>query len=172
MNLGKLLSGRPGFIPCTPAGIFELILASGIQTDGAEVVVLGRSNIVGKPIANLLMQKRTGNCTVTVCHTGTRNVSAHTRRADILIAAIGVPEFVRREIVRDGCVVIDVGVNNVGQKPDGKRLLKGDDCFEEVLEKVQAITPVPGGVGPMTIAMLMQNNLTACESQLKSGRSI
>jgi len=162
VNVGKLMIGTADFLPCTPAGIQELLIRSGTQIEGAEVVVVGRSNIVGKPIANMLMQKGPGaNATVTVVHTKTRDVAFHTRRADILIVAAGVPEYIKGDMVKEGAVVIDVGVNEVGRTPDGKRKLVGDVAFNEVVDKVAAITPVPGGVGPMTITMLMKNTVKA-----------
>jgi len=166
VNVGKLVIGEPCFIPCTPYGIMILLAKTGIPVDGADVVVIGRSNIVGKPIANLLMQKRkpVGNATVTVCHTGTKNIASHTRRADILIVAVGVPKFVTADMVKEGAVVIDVGVNRIGTTPDGKAKLCGDVDFEAVKEKASFITPVPGGVGPMTITMLMKNTLESAKA--------
>jgi methylenetetrahydrofolate dehydrogenase (NADP+) / methenyltetrahydrofolate cyclohydrolase len=164
VNVGKLMIGEPDYLPCTPAGIQELLVRSGADISGAEVVVVGRSNIVGKPIAMMLMQKAKGaNATVTVCHTRTKDVKAHTLRADIIIAAAGVKEYVKGDMVKPGAVVIDVGVNEVGVTADGKRILKGDVAFDEVSEKASAITPVPGGVGPMTITMLMKNTVRACK---------
>jgi len=164
VNVGKLMIGEPDYLPCTPAGIQELLVRSGTEISGAEVVVVGRSNIVGKPIAVMLMQKSRGaNATVTVCHTRTRDVKYHTRRADILIAAAGVTEYVKGDMIKPGAVVIDVGVNEVGKTPDGKRILKGDVAFDEAVEIAGAITPVPGGVGPMTITMLMKNTVRACK---------
>ncbi len=163
VNVGKLVIGQADYLPCTPAGIQELIVRSGVETSGAEVVIIGRSNIVGKPIANMLLQKARGaNATVTVCHTKTRDMAAHSRRADILIVAAGTAEYVRGEMIKPGAVVIDVGVNEIGRTPDGKRILKGDVAFEEAIEVAGAITPVPGGVGPMTITMLMKNTVRAC----------
>jgi methylenetetrahydrofolate dehydrogenase (NADP+)/methenyltetrahydrofolate cyclohydrolase len=166
INVGKLVLGEPCFIPCTPYGILILLAKTGINVDGAEVVVIGRSNIVGKPIANLLMQKRkpVGNATVTICHTGTKDIAFHTRRADILIVAAGVPKFVTADMVKEGAVVIDVGVNRIGTTPDGKAKLCGDVDFEAVKEKASYITPVPGGVGPMTITMLMKNTLESAKA--------
>ncbi|MGB2814989.1 MAG: bifunctional methylenetetrahydrofolate dehydrogenase/methenyltetrahydrofolate cyclohydrolase FolD [Dehalococcoidales bacterium] len=162
VNVGKLMIGEPDYLPCTPHGIQQLLIRSGVQVEGAEVVVVGRSNIVGKPIANILLQKRTGaNATVTICHTGTRDISFHTRRADILIVAAGRPKAVTADMVKEGAVVIDVGVNQVGTTAEGKRILVGDVDFEGVKEKASAITPVPGGVGPMTITMLMVNTVKA-----------
>jgi methylenetetrahydrofolate dehydrogenase (NADP+)/methenyltetrahydrofolate cyclohydrolase len=164
VNVGKLVIGNADYLPCTPAGIQELIVRSGVDTAGAEVVVIGRSNIVGKPIANMLLQKAKGaNATVTVCHTKTRDMAAHSRRADILIVAAGTPEYVRGHMIKPGAVVIDVGVNEVGRTPEGKRILKGDVAFNEAIEVAGAITPVPGGVGPMTITMLMKNTVRACK---------
>ena len=163
-TLGRMVIGEPTFLPCTPAGIQELIRRSGMETEGAEVVVVGRSNIVGKPIANMLWQKAAGaNATVTLCHTRTKDIAAHTRRADILIVAAGRPNTVTADMVKPGAVVIDVGVNRIGKKPDGKALLAGDVDFEGVKEIAGAITPVPGGVGPMTITMLMANTLRAAQ---------
>jgi methylenetetrahydrofolate dehydrogenase (NADP+)/methenyltetrahydrofolate cyclohydrolase len=167
VNVGKLVIGNADYLPCTPAGIQELIVRSGVDTAGAEVVVIGRSNIVGKPIANMLLQKAKGaNATVTVCHTKTRDMAAHSRRADILIVAAGTPEYVRGHMIKPGAVVIDVGVNEVGRTPEGKRILKGDVAFNEAIEVAGAITPVPGGVGPMTITMLMKNTVRACKVHL------
>ncbi len=164
VNVGKLMIGEPDYLPCTPAGIQQLLIRSGVKIDGAEVVVVGRSNIVGKPIANMLLQKKPGaNATVTVCHTGTRDISFHTRRADIIIVAAGKPKAVTADMVKEGVVVIDVGVNEIGKTADGKRILVGDVDFEAVKEKAAAITPVPGGVGPMTITMLMLNTLRAAK---------
>jgi methylenetetrahydrofolate dehydrogenase (NADP+) / methenyltetrahydrofolate cyclohydrolase len=164
VNVGKILIGEPDYLPCTPAGIQELLVRSGTDISGAEVVVVGRSNIVGKPIAVMLMQKAKGaNATVTVCHTRTKDVKFHTLRADILIVAAGVKEYVKGDMIKPGAVVIDVGVNDVGMTADGKRILKGDVAFDEALEVASAITPVPGGVGPMTITMLMKNTVQACK---------
>jgi methylenetetrahydrofolate dehydrogenase (NADP+)/methenyltetrahydrofolate cyclohydrolase len=164
VNVGKLMIGEPDYVPCTPAGIQQLLIRSGTQIDGAEVVVVGRSNIVGKPIANILLQKRPGaNATVTICHTGTRDMAFHTRRADILIVAAGKPKAVTGDMVKEGVVVIDVGVNQIGTTAEGKRILAGDVDFDTVKEKAKAITPVPGGVGPMTITMLMMNTVRAAK---------
>lgn len=166
LNVGKLLLGDPGgFVPCTPAGIQELLARSGVKTSGAEVVVLGRGNIVGKPMAALLCQKdKTANATVTICHSGTKDIKAHCRRADILIAAMGVPEFVKADMIKPGATVIDVGVNRVGDPnaKSGSRLV-GDVDFAAVQPIAGKITPNPGGVGPMTIAMLMRNTVKAAE---------
>jgi len=164
VNVGKLMIGEPDYMPCTPHGIQQLLVRSGVKTDGAEVVVVGRSNIVGKPIANIMLQKRAGaNATVTVCHTATRDMAFHTRRADILIVAAGKPKAITADMVKDGAVVIDVGVNRIGKTAEGKAILSGDVDFEAVKEKAAAITPVPGGVGPMTITMLMQNTVRAAK---------
>ena len=166
VNVGRLMLGDPnGFQPCTPAGIRELLVRSQVSTDGAEVVVLGRGNIVGKPMAAMLCQKARGaNATVTLCHSATRNIGAHCRRADIVIAAMGVPEFLKADMVKPGAVVIDVGVNRVPDpaKPGGTRLV-GDVDFAGVQPLAARITPNPGGVGPMTIAMLMHNTVRAAE---------
>ena len=166
VNVGKLMLGDPtGFQPCTPSGIRELLIRSAVPVTGAEVVVLGRGNIVGKPMAAMLCQKdRHANATVTICHSATRDIPAHCRRADIVIAAMGVPEFVKANMVRPGAVVVDVGVNRVPDPhtPSGSRLV-GDVDFHGVQPIAAKITPNPGGVGPMTIAMLMQNTVTAAE---------
>jgi methylenetetrahydrofolate dehydrogenase (NADP+) / methenyltetrahydrofolate cyclohydrolase len=166
VNMGKLMLGdTSGFLPCTPAGISELLARSDVKTSGAEVVVLGRGNIVGKPMAALLCQKdKRANATVTLCHSGTRDIKAHCRRADILIAAMGVPEFVKADMVKPGAVVVDVGVNRINDPsaPNGSRLV-GDVDFAAVQPIAGKITPNPGGVGPMTIAMLMQNTVAAAE---------
>jgi methylenetetrahydrofolate dehydrogenase (NADP+)/methenyltetrahydrofolate cyclohydrolase len=165
-NVGKLLIGHTdGFVSCTPAGVIELLLRSGVETRGAEVVVVGRSNIVGKPMAALLVQARAGgDATVTVCHSRTRDLAAHTRRADILIAAIGRAEMITGDMIKPGAVVIDVGMNT---KPDptkakGTRLC-GDVHFDSAAAVASKITPVPGGVGPMTIAMLLRNTVRAAQ---------
>ena len=164
VNVGKLMIGEPDYLPCTPAGIQQLLIRSGTKIEGAEVVVVGRSNIVGKPIANILLQKREGaNATVTVCHTRTKDMTSHTRKADILIVAAGKPKAVSADMVKEGAVVIDVGVNRIGKTPEGKAILCGDVDFEAVKEKASAITPVPGGVGPMTITMLMMNTVKAAK---------
>jgi methylenetetrahydrofolate dehydrogenase (NADP+)/methenyltetrahydrofolate cyclohydrolase len=164
VNVGRLMIGEPNYLPCTPAGIQQLLIRSGTQIEGAEVVVVGRSNIVGKPIANILLQKAPGaNATVTICHTKTRDIAFHTKRADILIVAAGKPKAVTGDMVKEGVVVIDVGVNEIGKTADGKRILVGDVDFESVSQKAKAITPVPGGVGPMTITMLMMNTVKAAK---------
>ena len=164
VNVGKMMIGEPDYLPCTPAGIQQLLIRSGTQIEGAEVVVVGRSNIVGKPIANILLQKAPGaNATVTLCHTKTRDISFHTKRADIIIVAAGKPKAITADMVKEGVVVIDVGVNQIGTTPEGKRILAGDVDFDGVKEVASAITPVPGGVGPMTITMLMMNTLRAAK---------
>ena len=164
VNVGKMVLGEQCFLPCTPHGILELLTRSGVETSGAEVVIIGRSNIVGKPIANLMLQKRdAGNATITLCHTRTKDMAAHTKRADIIIAAVGVPKMVTADMVKDGVVIIDVGVNRIGKTESGKALLAGDVEFETVKEKASYITPVPGGVGPMTITMLMKNTVQAAK---------
>ena len=162
-NAGQLLQGRAAFVPGTPAGIQQLLVRNGYDPAGWDVVICGRSEIVGKPLAALLMQRQSGaNATVTVCHTRTSNLEAHTRRADILVAAIGQPNAITADMVKDGAVVIDVGINRVDDptRRRGYRLV-GDVDFEAVSEKAEAITPVPGGVGPMTIASLLVNTLAA-----------
>jgi methylenetetrahydrofolate dehydrogenase (NADP+)/methenyltetrahydrofolate cyclohydrolase len=167
VNVGRLMIGgsEVKFPPCTPAGIQEMIIRAGVETNGAEVVVVGRSNIVGKPIANMMLQKGKGaNSTVTIVHTGTKNMDTHCKRADILIVAAGVPGLVKPEWIKTGACVIDVGVNRVGEKVSAKTgkavaILKGDVDFDAAKEIAGFITPVPGGVGPMTITMLMKNTL-------------
>lgn len=163
VNVGRMLIGQPCFLPCTPHGILHLLKRSGVSTDGAHAVVVGRSNIVGKPVTSLLLQKSAlGNATVTLCHTHTRDLAAFTRQADILIVASGRPGTVTGEMVRPGAVVIDVGVNRVEDpdSPKGYRLV-GDVDFDSVRQVASLITPVPGGVGPMTITMLLYNTLEA-----------
>lgn len=166
VNVGKLMLGDTGgFRPCTPAGVQELLIRSNVSTDGAEAVILGRGEIVGKPMAAILCQKaKHANATVTICHSRTRHIADHCRRADILIAAMGVAEFVKADMVKPGAVVIDVGVNRVADPNarDGSRLV-GDVAFAEVQPIAGKITPNPGGVGPMTIALLMQNTVRAAE---------
>ncbi len=170
VNVGLVLIGRPRFAPATPSGVVELLMRSGNDPRGKDVVILGRSNIVGKPLAALLMQKAPGaNATVTLVHTATKDIAAHTRRADILAAAMGSPRFVKADMVREGAVVIDVGINRV---PDptakGGYRTVGDVDFDAVKQKAKAISPVPGGVGPMTIAMLLSNTVSAAELASKA----
>jgi methylenetetrahydrofolate dehydrogenase (NADP+) / methenyltetrahydrofolate cyclohydrolase len=166
INVGKLLTGeKDGFAPCTPAGVQELLIRYGVETRGKDVVIVGRSNIVGKPMAALLMQSGNGaDCTVTVCHSRTKDLASHTRRAEVLIAALGRPGAITADMVRPGAVVIDVGINRVidARDPRGYRLV-GDVAFEEVSQVASLITPVPGGVGPMTIAMLLKNTVRAAQ---------
>lgn len=160
-NLGLLASGMPRYLPCTPHGIVQLLLRNGITIDGAHVVIVGRSNIVGKPLALILMRKAPGgNATVTVCHSRSRDIATLTRQADIIVVAIGQARFLTADMVREGAVVVDVGINRTA---DGK--LVGDVDFEGVRSRAAAITPVPGGVGPMTITMLLHNTLTAAQLQ-------
>jgi methylenetetrahydrofolate dehydrogenase (NADP+)/methenyltetrahydrofolate cyclohydrolase len=165
VNVGKLMIGEANYLPCTPLGIQVLLQRSGIETEGADVVIIGRSNILGKPMAGILMQKGKGaDATVTVCHTRTRDLASHTRRADILIAAAGSkPRFITSDMVKEGAVVIDASTHRIGKTPDGKAIICGDVDFESVKEKAAAITPVPGGVGPMTITMLMSNTIKAAK---------
>ncbi len=170
VNVGRLMIGgeEARFLPCTPAGIQELIVRSGTETAGAEVVVVGRSNIVGKPIAMMMAQKGTGaDSTVTIVHTRTKDLAAHCKRADILIVAAGVPNLVKPEWIKSGATVIDVGVNRVGKnEKTGKAILKGDVDFEKAKDIAGRITPVPGGVGPMTICMLMRNTLWSAQKSV------
>jgi len=169
VNIGRLVIGEARFYPCTPYGIQQMLVRTGVAVDGAEVVVVGRSNIVGKPVAMMLVQKAKGaNATVTICHTATKDLAVHTRRADILIVAAGRPKAITADMVKEGAVVIDVGVNRIGMTPEGKAKLCGDVDFETVKEKASAITPVPGGVGPMTITMLMLNTLRAAQWSMKA----
>ena len=165
MNVGKMMVGEKAFLPCTPHGVIQLLLRSGVTIEGAKVVIVGRSNIVGKPLANMLIQKNAkGNATVTVCHTRTKDLAWHTKQADIVIAAAGRPNTITADMVKDGVVVIDVGVNRVedATKKKGYRLV-GDVDFEAVKEKASLITPVPGGVGPMTITMLLYNTVESAK---------
>ena len=155
VNVGKIMTGNYDFVPCTPAGVMELIKESGIDTEGKECVVVGRSNIVGKPMSMLLLHK---NATVTICHSRTKNLAEKTKNADILVAAVGIPNFIKGDMIKPGAVVIDVGINRIAPKT-----LVGDVEFETAEKVAAAITPVPGGVGPMTIAMLMKNTLKAAE---------
>ncbi|TET68807.1 MAG: bifunctional 5,10-methylene-tetrahydrofolate dehydrogenase/5,10-methylene-tetrahydrofolate cyclohydrolase [Dehalococcoidia bacterium] len=177
VNVGKMLIGDPYFMPCTPHGAVELMIRSGNPPEGKHVVICGRSNIVGKPLMAMLVQKnKRANATVTVVHTGTKNMAEITRQADILVAAMGSPEVIKADMVKEGAVVIDVGVNRVGWKPSKKDPskqvadLRGDVEFETVKEKASAITPVPGGVGPMTITMLMVNTVVAAERRAEHMR--
>jgi methylenetetrahydrofolate dehydrogenase (NADP+)/methenyltetrahydrofolate cyclohydrolase len=168
-NIGKMVAGQAAFLPCTPHGVIQLLQRSGVKIEGSHVVIVGRSNIVGKPVANMLIQKnKGGNATVTVCHTRTADLAYHTRQADIIIAAAGRPNTITADMVKDGVVVIDVGVNRIEDKTakKGYRLV-GDVDFEAVKEKASLITPVPGGVGPMTITMLLYNTV---ESAKKAAR--
>lgn len=164
VNMGNLLIGRKGFLPCTPHGVLILLERAGVQTNGARAAVIGRSNIVGKPMA-LLLSRKEYNATVTLCHTGTKDLAAITREADIIIAAAGRPNTVTADMVKDGAAVIDVGVNRIpdASKKSGFRLV-GDVDYEAIKQKASVITPVPGGVGPMTIALLMQNTIEAAEN--------
>ncbi len=157
-SVGALNIGQPGFVSCTPAGVIELLKRSNIEIAGKECVVVGRSNIVGKPMAALLLRE---NGTVTITHSRTKDLAEVTRRADILVVAIGKPKFITKEYVKEGAVVIDVGIHRLGVSESGKAILCGDVDYDDVLSKVSAITPVPGGVGPMTIAMLMNNCVEA-----------
>jgi len=163
-NVGRLVVGDDCFKPCTPHGCQQILIRSGIETSGAHTVVVGRSNIVGKPVANMMIQKADGaNSTVTVCHTRTKDMAEHTKQADILIAAAGVPKVITADMVKEGAVVIDVGIHRVGKTESGKDILCGDVDFDAVKEKAKAITPVPGGVGPMTITMLMLNTVESAQ---------
>ncbi len=165
MNVGKMMVGEKAFLPCTPHGVIQLLLRSGVKIEGANAVIVGRSNIVGKPLANMLIQKNAkGNATVTVCHTRTKDLPHHTKQADIVIAAAGRPNTITADMVKEGVVVIDVGVNRVedSTKKRGYRLV-GDVDFEGLKEKASLITPVPGGVGPMTITMLLYNTVESAK---------
>lgn len=171
-NLGRLIAGNPGFYPCTPLGIIELLTCYGIMIEGKHCVIVGRGELVGKPLANILLMKdKIGNATVTVCHSKTPNIADFTRQADILIVAIGNPHFISRDMVKPGAVVVDVGINRTqfaDRRPpttDHKPRLVGDVDFDEVRKIAAAITPVPGGVGPMTIAMLLKNTIIAAKQQ-------
>lgn len=166
VNVGRMLLGLPAFWPCTPHGVLQILKHAGIATDGAHVVIVGRSHIVGRPLANLLSQKADpGNATVTLCHTRTRDLARFTRQADIVVAAAGAPRTITADMIREGAVVIDVGVNRVpdATRPSGYRLV-GDVDFDAVCEKAAAVTPVPGGVGPMTITMLLYNTVAAARA--------
>ena len=171
VNMGKLVLGLPAFIPATPNGIVELIKRAGVETEGKHCVVIGRSNIVGKPMAVLMARKGyPGNCTVTLAHSRTKNLAEYTKQADIVVAALGIPRFLKADMVKEGAVVVDVGITRVedSSKKSGFRL-EGDVDFETVAPKCSFITPVPGGVGPMTIASLLQNTLRAVEMRESSG---
>ncbi len=164
VNVGKLMIGQPDYLPCTPHGVYQLLVRSGISLKGQEVVIIGASNIVGRPLAMLLsLEKEEFGATVTLCHIMSRDISIHTKRADILIVAVGKPKLVTADMVKDGVVVIDVGVNRIGKTAEGKAILAGDVDFDAIKEKARAITPVPGGVGPMTITMLMLNTVKAAK---------
>lgn len=170
VNAGRLMIGEKCFLPCTPAGIHELLLRYNVQTSGKNAVVIGRSNIVGKPIANILLQKAKGaNCTVTICHSATENISEFTRSADIIIAAIGKPNFLKGDMIKEGAVIIDVGINRI-EDPNHTKGYKvvGDADYDDCYPKASKITPVPGGVGPMTIAMLMKNTLDSALKRIYS----
>ena len=174
INVGKMMIGEDTFFPCTPHGVLQMLLRSKIETSGKHVVVIGRSNIVGKPVANMLLQKRDGaNATVTLCHTGTKSIESHTLQADILIAASGFPNTVTADMVKPGAVVIDVGVNKIedNTKKSGYRLV-GDVDYEGVSAIASAITPVPGGVGPMTITMLLYNTVLSAEIEFREGSEL
>jgi len=167
INMGRLLKGEPYLLPCTPHGIQQLLVRSGYDPEGQRVVICGRSDTVGRPLALMLMQKKArANATVTVCHTRTKDLASITRQADILVAAMGVPKAITAEMIKPGAVVVDVGINRVEDPgaPRGYRLV-GDVDFEAVKERAEAITPVPGGVGPMTVAMLLYNTVTAAKKQ-------
>lgn len=162
VNVGRMMLGLPSFVSATPYGIVTLLEEYGIETSGKHCVVLGRSNIVGRPVANLLSQKaKAGDCTVTICHSRTRDIASFTRNADIIIAALGVPEFLKGDMVKEGVVVVDVGITRVADSSEKGYHLVGDVAFDEVAAKASYITPVPGGVGPMTIVSLLKNTLKA-----------
>ena len=169
LNVGRLVIGEKCFIPCTPYGITELLKRSNVETKRKHAVILGRSNIVGKPIANLLLRKEF-NSTVTVCHSQTENIKEFSKEADILIAAIGKANFVKKDFIKEGCVIIDVGINRIEDKSSKTSFkINGDVDYEDCFEKCGMITPVPGGVGPMTIAMLMKNTLESAKGVIKDG---
>ena len=172
VNVGRMLIGEPYFLPCTPHGVQQLLIRSGNSPEGKHVVICGRSNLVGKPLMAILIQKKSGaNATVTICHTGTRNMAQITRHADILVAAMGSPKAITVDMVKEGAVVIDVGVNRIpdASRKTGTRLV-GDCDFDAIKEKARAITPVPGGVGPMTVTMLMANTVRAAEMRMAAPR--
>jgi methylenetetrahydrofolate dehydrogenase (NADP+)/methenyltetrahydrofolate cyclohydrolase len=165
-NTGRLMSGMKGFIPCTPLGIIELLKRSSIATSGKNTVVIGRSNIVGKPVGLLMLRKEI-NSTVTICHSATKDIGSYTRNADIIIAAMGKPDFIKSDMIKEGCVLIDVGINRIEDKSSKSGYkITGDIDYESCLEKCAAITPVPGGVGPMTIAMLLKNTLDSAAGSI------
>ena len=167
-NIGRLVAGLSCYTPCTPQGIYELLKRYNIDTNGKHIVVVGRSNIVGKPTANLFVQKMpNANAIVTICHSAAKNISDYTKNADIIIAAVGVPEFIKKDDIKDGAVIIDVGINRIvdAASPRGSRIV-GDVDYKDVLPKVSAITPVPGGVGPMTIAMLVKNTIRSAKKEV------
>ena len=168
LNIGYLFEGNPNFIPCTPHGIIEILDYYDIPSENSNVVIVGRSNIVGKPMFGLLVQKlRKGNCTVTICHTGTKDVSYFTKQAELLIVAAGVPEYITSKMISTGVNIIDVGINRMKDKSERGYKLVGDVNFHDCYEKANSITPVPGGVGPMTITMLIQNTIKAAKKQFK-----
>lgn len=166
-NMGKLMLGKPYTIPCTPAGIIEILRSYEIDLDGANFVIIGRSNIVGKPLAALVMQKsKIGNSTVTVCHSATKEIAAFARMADIIVVAIGKPFFLKADMIKRGCVVVDVGINRIENSKDPRGYnIVGDVDFDSVSQVCSYITPVPGGVGPLTVAMLLRNTLTVAKAQ-------
>ena len=174
MNLGSLLEGSPSFIPCTPNGIIQILKFYNVQISGKHVVIVGRSNIVGKPMFALLSQKfEVGNATVTICHTGTDNISKHTQIADVVIAAVGVPEMITSDMIKEGCCIIDVGINRVDDSSQDRGYkLVGDVSRESVLGKAGSLTPVPGGVGPMTITMLLYNTIKSASNFYNESSSI
>lgn len=170
INVGRLVNGEKCFIPCTPAGIIELLKRYEIKTEGKNIVVIGRSNIVGKPVANLLMQKnKNANSTVTICHSATTNIKEHTRKADVIIAAIGRAKFLKADMIEEECVIVDVGINRIEDSTakNGYRIV-GDVDYDGCYPKARMITPVPGGVGPMTVAMLMKNTFDSASKLIYS----
>ncbi len=169
LNLGKLMRGEEAFLPCTPHGIYQLLIRTGVNLKGAEVVIVGASNIVGRPLTMLLSQEKDGlGATVTLCHVFTKDISVDTKRADVLVVAVGKANLVTADMVKEGVVVIDVGINRIGKTESGKAIIVGDVDFEGIKEKASAITPVPGGVGPMTVTMLLVNTIEAAERAVKS----
>ena len=166
VNLGYLMQGNPKFIPCTPYGCLKILEYYNIEVQSKHVVIVGRSNIVGKPLMALLCQKfNIGNATVTICHTGTKNIAYHTKQADILIAAVGVPKFIKEDMIKKNVIIIDVGINRINDNSKKGYHIVGDVDYENVVHISSAITPVPGGVGPMTISMLLNNTVMAAELQ-------